>query len=141
MMINGSSPDAKRPRTGAGGVAGPDGDVRKERKVQTLLPQQKHHHYRHHHKQQQQTEGEDMRLLRSPCSCRNQHAGESQRDPKIYCLCTGNIFFLSVHFEYHLQFIDQSTTLKIRVQETFFVSLYIFNNTIYIQCIAPYTTP
>ena len=29
MMVNNSSPDAKRPRTDAGGVAGPGGDVRK----------------------------------------------------------------------------------------------------------------
>ena len=37
MMINNISPDAKRPRTDADGVAGPGGDVRKEGRVQTLL--------------------------------------------------------------------------------------------------------
>ena len=84
MMINNSNPDAKRPRTDAGGVAGP-GDARKKGSVHTLLPQQEHYHYLHHHKQQQLTEGEDMRVLRSPCSCPNQQAGENQRDPKIYC--------------------------------------------------------
>ena len=71
-MINNSSPDTKRPRTDAG-------------RVETQLPQQDHHHFLHHHKQQQQTKGEDIRVLRSPYSCWNQHAGESQRDPKIYC--------------------------------------------------------
>ena len=69
MMINNSSPDAKRPRTVAGDVAGPGGDVgRKYGRVQTLLPQQEHHHYLHHHKQQQLMESENMRVLRSPCS-------------------------------------------------------------------------
>ena len=111
-MINNSSPDAKRPRTDdAGGVAGPGGDVRKEDNVQTMLLQQEHH-YLHYHKRQQQTEGEDMRVLRSPCSCRNQHAGESRRAPQKYCSVYRERFF-KLHFEYHIQCIAQYTTRKI----------------------------
>ena len=34
-----------------------------------------------------------MCVLRSPYSCRNQHAGESQRDPKIYCALSTEQFF------------------------------------------------
>ena len=102
-MNNSSSPYAKRPRTDAGGVAGAGG-VRKEDMVQTLLPQLEHQHYLRHHKQQQQTEGEDTWVLRTPCSCRNFHAGESQRDPLIYravyreqiiCLYISNTQFIA----------------------------------------------
>ena len=122
-MINNSSPDAKRPRTVAGGVAGPGGDVRKQGRVQTLLPQQEHHHYLHHHKQQQ-TEGEDIRVLRSLCSCRNQHAGESQRDPKIYCAVYMEQLFCLYISNITTQCIAQYTTPKIIlywVQESFFL--------------------
>ena len=83
-MIN-SSPDVKRPRTVAGGVAGPGGNVRKEGRVQTLLPQQELHHCLHHYKQEQRIEGENINVLRSPYSSRNQHACENQRDPITYC--------------------------------------------------------
>ena len=96
MMINNSNPDAKRPRTDAGGVAGPGGDVRKEGSVQTVLPQQEHYHYLHHHKQQQQVKCEDIRMLRSLYSCRNQHAGESQREAKIYCAMYREQMFLYI---------------------------------------------
>ena len=34
-----------------------------------------------------------MRVLRSPCSCRGLHAGENQRDPKIYCAQYRERFF------------------------------------------------
>ena len=54
-----------------------------------------------------------MLVLRSPCSCRNQHTDESQRDPQNIPCCVQGTIFLSVHFEYHIQFIDQYTTPKV----------------------------
>ena len=55
-----------------------------------------------------------MRALRSTYFCRYQHVGESQRYPKIYCALYREQF-LSLHSEYHIQFIDQYTTSKTHI--------------------------